>query len=94
MSILNRTVYYDNSRGLAMFWDWAKVTTTLGVMAEPFIVNAKFTAQTPLVDFDPDDEINRVDEIRALPIDREQLILSSSAVDHLHGGPTVTRIGR
>ena len=94
MSILNRTVYYDNSHGRAMFWDWAKVTTTLGVMVEPFIAGAKFTVNTPTVDFDPDDEINRIDEIRALPIDREQLILSSSAVDHLHGGPTVTRIGR
>ena len=94
MSILKRTVYYDNSRGIAMFWDWAKVTTTLGVMAEPFVVGAKHVANTPLVDFDPDDEINRIDEIRAMPIDREQLILSSSAVDHLHGGPTVTRIGR
>ncbi len=94
MSILRRTVYYDTSRDIAMFWDWAKVTTTLGVMAEPFIVGAKFTANTPLVDFDPEDEINRIDEIRALPIDKEQLILSSSAVDHLHGGATTTRIGR
>ena len=94
MSILRRSVYYDNSRDKAMFWDWAKVTTTLGVMAEPFIVGAKFTANTPTVDFDPDDEINRIDEIRALPIDKEQLILSSSAVDHVMGGPTVTRLGR
>ncbi len=94
MSILNRTVYYDNSRGRAMFWDWAKTTTTLGVMAEPFIAGAKFTINTPTVDFDPDDEINRIDEIRAMPLDKEQLILSSSAVDHLHGGPTVTRTGR
>lgn len=94
MSILKRTVYYDITRGTSMFWDWAKVTTTLGVMVEPFVVGAKHVANTPLVDFDPDDEINRIDEIRALPIDKEQLILSSSAVDHLHGGPTVTRIGR
>lgn len=94
MSILKRTVYYDNSRGRAMFWDWSKVTTTLGVMAEPFIAGMKFTPNTPLVDFDPDDEINRIDEIRAMPLDKEQLILSSSAVDHLHGGPTVTRLAR
>ena len=94
MSILKRTVYYDNSRNIAMFWDWAKVTTTLGVMAEPFIVGAKRTANEPLVDFEPEDEINRIDEIRAMPIGREQLILSSSAVDHLHGGSTVPRNGR
>jgi len=103
MSILRRTVYYDISRGKAMFWDWAKVTTTLGVMAEPFIVGAKFTANTNALvhnptteenNFDPDDEINRIDEIRALPIDKEQLILSSSAVDHLMGGTTSPRDGR
>jgi len=103
MSILRRTVYYDNSRGIAMFWDWAKVTTTLGVMAEPFIVGAKFTANCNALvhfpankenNFDPDDEINRIDEIRAMPLDQEQLILSSSAVDHLHGGATSPRDGR
>ena len=94
MSILKRTCYYDNSRGRAMFWDWAKVTTPLGVMAEPYIAGLKFSHNLPTVDFDPDDEINRIDEIRALPIDKEQLILSSSAVDHLMGGPTVTRLAR
>ena len=93
MSILNRTVYYDNSRGRAMFWDWAVVTTTLGTMVEPFIAGAKFTADVPMIEFDPDDEIARMDTIRAMPLDREQLILSGGD-GHLHGGPSVTRLGR
>ncbi len=93
MSILNRTVYYDNTNDLAMFWDWAIVTTTLGVMAEPFIAGQKFVANVPLEDFDPEDEIARIDTIRAMPLDKEQLILSGGD-QHLHGGPTVTRTGR
>jgi len=93
MSILNRTIFYDNTRGLAMFWDWALVTTTLGVMAEPFVVGQKLTANNPLEDFDPEDEINRIDSIRAMPLHKEQLVLSGGD-DHLHGGPTVTRVGR
>jgi len=93
MSILNRTVYHDDSRGRAMFWDWAVVTTTLGTMVEPFIAGAKFTVNTPTVDFDPDDEINRIDTIRSMPLDKEQLILSGGD-GHLHGGPTVTRLLR
>lgn len=93
MSILNRTVFYDTSRGISMFWDWALVTTTLGVMAEPFVAGAKHVANTPLVDFEPEDEINRIDILRAMPLDKEQLVLSGGD-DHLHGGATVTRIGR
>ena len=93
MSILNRTVYYDNTGGLAMFWDWATVTTTLGTMSEPFIAGQKFASNLPTADFDPDDEIARIDNIRALSLDKEQLVLSGGD-GHLHGGPTVTRTGR
>ena len=93
MSILNRTVYYDTSRGISMFWDWATVTTTIGAMVEPFIVGEKFAFDVATVDFDPEDEIARMDIIRAMPLDKEQLVLSGGD-GHLHGGPTVTRIGR
>ncbi len=93
MSILNRTVYYDTSRGISMFWDWATVTTTLGAMVEPFIVGQKFASNLPTVDFDPDDEIARIDIIRSMPLHKEQLVLSGGN-GHLHGGATVTRTGR
>jgi len=45
------------------------------------------------VDFDPEDEIARIDDIRSMSLDKEQLILSGGD-GHLHGGPTVTRTGR
>ncbi len=93
MSILNRTVYHDDSRGISMFWDWATVTTTLGAMVEPFIAGQKFASNLPTVDFDPEDEISRIDSIRSMSLDKEQLILSGGN-GHLHGGPTVTRTGR
>jgi hypothetical protein len=93
MSILNRTVYYDNSRGRAMFWDWASVTTTLGEMVEPFIAGAKFATNRPTVDFDPEDEIARIDIIRAMPLHKEQIVLSGGD-GHLNGGVLVPRLGR
>jgi len=93
MSIQSRTVYHDDSRGISMFWDWATVTTTLGAMVEPFIVGEKFAFDVATVDFDPEDEIARMDIIRSMPLDKEQLILSGGT-GHLHGGVTVTRTGR
>ena len=93
MSILNRTVYYDNTNGRAMFWDWAKVTTTLGSMAEPFIPGQRWDVNQDFEPLDPDDEINRIDEIRALPIDKSQLILSGGD-DYLTGGVQSPRTGR
>jgi len=93
MSILNRTVYYDNTGGLAMFWDMAKVTTTLGVMAEPFVPGLRHDLNQDFEHFDPTDEINRIDTIRALPLHKEQLILSSGG-EHLMGGVFSPRTGR
>ena len=86
MSILNRTVYYDNTGGTAMFWDWAKVTTTLGVCAEPFFPGQRSQANLDYENFEPNDEINRIDIIRALPIDKAQVILSGGDNQHTMGG--------
>ena len=91
MSILKRTVYYDLKDGRAMFWDWAKVTTTLSVMCEPFIPGLRHDMNQDFEDFDPEDEINRIDDIRAMPIDKEQVILSDN---HVMGGATVPRANR
>jgi len=91
MSILRRTVYYDNSDGRALFWDFAKVTTTIGSMVEPFIPGARHVNNQDFEAFDPDDEINRIDEIRAAPLDKEKLILSD---DYSMGGIGSPRVGR
>ncbi len=87
MSIQKRTIYYDVKNGNAMFLDWAKVTTTLGTMVEPFCVNQRHVHQTPFVNYDPEDEINRIDEIREMPAGKEQILLSGDdAGYHLMGG--------
>ena len=66
MSILKREVFYDNTNGIARFWDWANVTTTLGMMAEPFSPGSPKPPDTSVDNFDPTDEIARIDSIRAL----------------------------
>jgi len=75
MSIQKRTVFFDDTGGVARFWDWSLTTTTLGTMAEPFMPNARhqFGAFT---EFDPADEISRIDEIRASTVDKQLLVLS------------------
>lgn len=93
MSILNRTVFADVKGGIFMFWDWAKVTTTLGTMAEPFVPGSRWDVNQDFEEFDPDDEINRIDELRIASLDKEQLILSGGD-QHLMGGATVPRSKR
>ncbi|KKM96312.1 hypothetical protein LCGC14_1179430 [marine sediment metagenome] len=92
MSILKRKVFYDDSRGNIMFWDWAMVTTTLGSMVEPFIVGQKYAINDDILDFDPADEINRIDSIRIMDLNKEQVVLSTDP--HLHGGSTIPSTGR
>lgn len=93
MSINNRTVFYDNTGGIVRFWDWASVDTTLGAMAEPFMVNARRSNDTPTIEFDPADEIAKITEIRSAPIDISMLVLSRGQ-DSLHGGYQIPRDGR
>lgn len=91
-AILNRTVFYNETNGIKSFWDWSLTTTNLGVMAEPFIVNDRI-GRAHIIEFDATDECSRIDEIRAMPIDAQQLVLSGGT-DHLHGGATLSRTGK
>lgn len=85
MSIQKREVFYDNTGGIARFWDWALTTTTLGVMAEPFLPNDRLRGDG-VSEFDPTDMIARIDSIRASTVDRQSQTLSGG--DHaLIGGP-------
>ena len=93
MSILKRTVFYDNTGGVVRFWDWAEVLTTIGTMVEPFRVDARRSTQTATIQFDPTDEMCRIDEIRALDIDRSKLYLSGGEYA-LHNGCQIPRDGR
>ncbi len=89
MSILKRECYYDDTGGLVRFWDWALTTTTLGVMAEPFMPNDRLRGDG-VTEFDPTDEIARIDSIRAKSVDVQNQTLSGGA-DALNGGYQMPR---
>lgn len=93
MSILKRTVFYDYTGGIARFWDWALTTTTLGTMAEPFQPNQRHQGNTEFLEFDPTDDVARIDEIRSSSVDTAMLTLSGG--DHqLNGGYQLPRDSR
>jgi len=92
MSIQKRTVFYDTTGSLVRFLDWAIVSTTLGSMAEPFIVNGRRTLGQSIENHDFTDEINRVDEIRQMDVHKSLLQLSGG-VHQLNGGTLSPRVG-
>lgn len=92
MSIKRRTVYYDYTDDIVRFWDWATVETTIGHMVEPFHPGNRHATNTPFIEFDPTDEIARIDSIERHPIDKHMLLLSSG--DQVHGGVQLPRDGR
>jgi len=94
MSILHRTIYFDkpSSDGICRFVDWATVTTTLGAMVEPFTPNQRYSFG-PFQDFDATDEVERVDNIRAIPDGNDFHFLCGDAMQ-LHGGVQMPKVGR
>ena len=92
MSITHRTIFYDDSTGVVRFSDWAQVNTTLGTMVEVFNINQHKASHVQLRDYDPTDEIARIDSIKRISLHREKLILSGGA-QVLHGGIAQPRIG-
>ena len=91
MSIQKRTVFYDIAGGVVRFQDWALVTTTLGVMAEPFEINRR-AGDINIPNFDFTDEVNRIDDIKQMDGNKSMLQLSGG--DHqLNGGNTMPRVG-
>ena len=92
MSITHRTVFFDDSTGVVRFSDWALVKTTLGTMVEVFNINQRNVTSVQLRDFDPTDEIARIDSIKRISLHREKLILSGGT-QVLHGGIMQPRDG-
>ena len=92
MSISHRTVFFDDSTGVVRFSDWALVKTTLGTMVEVFNINQRNVTSVQLRDFDPTDEIARIDSIKRISLHREKLILSGGT-QVLHGGIAQPRDG-
>jgi len=92
-TILRRDVFYDDTGGYIRFWDWALCTTTLGTMAEPFFPNDRLGIQAQISEYDPTEEMSRMDGIRASSVDKQLLTLSGGQ-HQLHGGPLMPRVGR
>jgi hypothetical protein len=92
MSIVKRTVLFDKTTDVFRFLDWAYVDTTIGPMGEPFLPNARTSTGTPISDFDPTDEISRIDELKALPVDASLSYFSSGL--QAIGGYTMPRDGK
>jgi hypothetical protein len=92
-TVLKRTVFYDNTKNVVRFWDWALVTTTIGTMVEPFNVNMRWIPGAQQQNFDPEDEATRIDEMVCASIDKQQLILSGGN-SYLHGGYVQPHVGR
>ena len=95
MSILRRTVYYGDvdSSGAKRFLDFAIVTTTIGEMVEPFIVNQKHTPSQSFETHDPADEINRIDSVENIDLRNYTTLLSFGDASVLHGGDINPRVG-
>lgn len=95
--ILKRTIFIDphkkNGSTYHKFWDWAMVVTGIGAMAEPFQAGQKYPIQTNLAqDYDPEDEMARVDEI--IFAEHNQKLLSGQDNPPHMGGTLMTRVGR
>lgn len=97
MGILRRTIFFDNSNKKGekyhRLWDWAIVTTTLGTMMEPFNL-LKYPHQTCLAqNWDPEDEMARVDHVEFQPYDPTILSNGETAIPTM-GGIMMPRDGR
>lgn len=95
MSILKRTVYYDITGGVCRFLDFAKVTTTLGSMVEPFTVQERRTNGHDIENFDFTDAISRIDTIEQIDVHKANRLLSGVEKNTipLHGGTLNPRLG-
>lgn len=101
MSILKREVFYSTKDGKVQFLDWARTTTTLGVMAEPFTMNDRKIptgpddAQDGIQDFDPSDIMVKVDALqRTENFDslKRDLFADQTGRQPLHGGNLWPRV--
>lgn len=76
MSIQKRSVLYVKPKNKQFrFIGWAMVTTTLGAMLEPFDIS-HHNPGVNWVDYDPSDEISRIDELQNVD-DGTQILLTS-----------------
>lgn len=95
--ILNRTVFVEKGSGVGTvhrFAEFARVTTPLGHMVEPFIVGDKLSTNTPIQQHDDTDEMCRIDDIQYVDLDKLPSMLGDGTDPPLHGGNQLPRTGR
>lgn len=91
--ITKRTAYYYVKDGIVRFLDWATVITDLGTMVEPFQLNKRHSTGTPIIEFEADDQIARIDGMERISFDHHRLILGHGDPS-LHGGVQIPRDGQ
>lgn len=87
--IKKRVVQYIEEDGLIRFTGWALVTTTLGVMAEPFAVNERRIPGVGIQDYDPSNPVVRIDAFEAIEPGRERFLMGGEGVT---GGDVLPRV--
>lgn len=94
--IKKRTVYYDDSTGVVRWADWARVTTGVGSMAEPYHINRIEVGDThgEIFDFDFEDMIARIDEVKRIDLTQFPRMLSGGSSPSVNGGYGMPRIGK
>jgi len=91
MSIQRRTVFYDIIDGVVRFHDWAIVTTTLGSMAEPFVMQQQINVddESDYEDYDFTDMMHRIDDMRQMDSHKAKKQLGDNTI----GGTLLPRVG-
>jgi hypothetical protein len=92
--ILKRTVFCEAEKSSPLrFADWARVITPQGTMAEPFTtIFLRNAPDVDIEDYDPTEEMCRVDEIEFTNLDKVSQNLSGGEL--IHGGDLHPRVGR
>jgi len=89
MGILKRTVFFypgDHLHGKQVrFIDWASVVTTIGQCHEPW-TNTMWHPDAGIVDSDVEDEVTRIDEIKAAGRNRMRSLIVDDSGQEIHGG--------
>lgn len=95
--ILNRTVFAEKGAGpgtVFRFAEFARVTTPLGAMVEPFIIGDKVPTGTDIQNHDATDEMCRIDDIQYVDLDQLPSMLGDGGSPTYHGGTQLPRTGR
>ena len=101
-TIFKRTVYYEKLDGNPFrFSDWAHVVARdVGECVEPFSLSLRLFSNS---EYDPTDDMSRIDLLQNIDMNKETVILSGSSRENINsdggtvqfmGGTMIPRSGR